>query len=80
MDYKNINLKSGYELGQNIIEPLTSKALLLEIHCNIREINEQTILEQFETDLQSRITCAREIMKANIKNFVKGANEYRNEL
>lgn len=78
MDWNNINLKDNYERSQNIIDPLSFDTLLLEISCNVREINKETVLAQFETDLQNRIISAREIMLSNLDNIVKDAQEYRN--
>lgn len=74
MDWNNINLESGYELAQPIIDSLNLETLLLEVDCNLRDKTEATIMAQFEIDLQSRIISAREIMQANIKNIVKHAN------
>jgi hypothetical protein len=78
MDWNNINLKDNYERNQNIIDPLSFDTLLLEISCNVREINKENVLKQFETDLKSRIESAREIMLSNLDNIVKDAQEYRN--
>jgi hypothetical protein len=77
MDWKNVNLKSSYERAQNIIYPLDFDTLLLEVNCNLREINRVTVMQQFETDLQNRIQSAREAMKDNIDNIVKEAIEHR---
>ncbi len=79
MNWNNINLTDGYERDQNIIDPLSFDALLLEIGCNLREINAQTVKEQFETDLQSRIQSAREVFGLNLKNIVEQAQKEREE-
>lgn len=42
MNWKNVNLDSSYETAQAIIDPLDFDTLLLEINCNLREINKQT--------------------------------------
>lgn len=78
MNWNNINLKDNFERNQNIIDPLSFDTLLLEISCNIKEINKETVLKQFETDLQNRIISAREIILSNLDNIVKDAQEYRN--
>ena len=78
MDFNNIDLKSDYEKNQSIIDALFFDTLLLEISCNIREINKETVMAQFETDLKNRIISAREIMLSNLDNIVKEAQEYRN--
>jgi hypothetical protein len=77
MNWNNIDLKSNYEASQNILEPLSFDILLLEIHCNAREINEATVTAQFEEDLRSKIASAREIFKANLVNIVNHAKEER---
>ena len=79
MDWNNVNLKSGYERGQNILDPYSFDTLLTEISCNIRDINEETVKQQFETELKNKIRSAREVFKANLHNIVKEAQEYREE-
>ena len=78
MDWNNVNLKSQFERSQNIIDALSFDTLLLEISCNVREINKETVLAQFELDLKNRIESAREVMLLNLDNIVKDAQEYRN--
>lgn len=80
MDWNNIDLENGYERDQNIIDPLSSDTLLLEIECNLKSINRATVREQFETDLQSRIESAREIFEANLDNIVAYAQKERDSL
>ena len=79
MDWNNVNLNDNYEADQNIIDPLSFNNLLLEISCNIKnsEINEATVMQQFEADLQSCIDTAREIMRANINNITNHAKKNR---
>jgi formiminotetrahydrofolate cyclodeaminase len=78
MDWNNIDLKSDYERNQPILTGYTFETLLLEISCNLREINKNTIRNQFETELQNRIREAREIFESNLNNIIKNAQEYRN--
>ena len=75
MNWQNVNLKDAYQLDQNIIDPLSFNSLLIEINCNIKdtEITKETILKQFEDDLQSRIRSARQVMRDNIENILKEA-------
>ena len=77
INWNNIDLKSSYERDLNLIDALSFDTLLLEIACNIRDINPQTVSEQFETDLQSRIDEAREVFALNLANIVKQANRER---
>lgn len=79
MNWSNIDLKSNYERDLSIIDNLTFNTLLLEISCNIRDINKETIKNQFETDLKARIDSAREVFNNNLNNILNEALEYRNE-
>ena len=76
MDWNNVNL-TNHERESNLIEGLTFDILLLEINCNIKDINEQTVTEQFEEDLKGRVREARSIFKSNLKNIVKEAKRER---
>lgn len=77
MNWKNVNLESRYERDQPIIDALSFDTLLLEIECNLPNVNKQTIMKQFEIALQSRIESAREIMLDNLDNIEKDALKYR---
>ena len=76
-NWEKINLESGWERDLNLIENLQFSTLLLEIHCNLPEINSATVREQFEMDLQGRVDEAREIFEANLQNIVKRAQQER---
>ena len=78
MNWTKVNLKSDYERNQNIVDPLSFDTLLLEISCNVLDINKETIKAQFETDLKIRIESAREVFNNNLENILKEAKEYRN--
>lgn len=73
MDWKNVNLENGYERDKNILDPYTFNTILLEIHCNIKDINSKTIIEQFEASLKSNIDSAREVFNNNLENVLKKA-------
>jgi hypothetical protein len=79
IDWSNIDLKSNYETSLAIVNEYTFDDLLLEINCNLPVIDEKTITRQFEDALKFRITSAREIMRDNLANIVKHAQEYRNQ-
>lgn len=79
MNWNNVNLKSNYERSQNILDPYNFDTLLLEISCNINDINEHTVTAQFNEVLRIKIESAKDIFKSNLKNIVKEALEYRNE-
>jgi len=78
IDWNNVDLNDSFESSRNLIENLTFDSLLLEIGCNIREINTAAVTAQFEHDLQSRVREAREIFKANLGNIVSHAQKTRN--
>ena len=77
MDYSNIDLNSDYERNADILDGYNLDTLLLEISCNLREINEETVKKQFYESLNSKIQSAKDIFNANLKNIVKYAQEER---
>ena len=77
MNWKNVDLNSAYERDQNILDGYSFDTLLLEISCNLREVNERTIREQFEISLRAKIDSAREVFENNLKNIVKMAIKER---
>jgi len=77
MDWNNVDLSSPSERDANILDPLSFDILLLEVSCNVREINEQTVRAQFMESLNSKIESAKEVFEANIKNITKEAVRYR---
>lgn len=78
IDWGNIDLDSPYQRSLNLIDGLSFNTLLLEINCNLREINEETVRQQFEEDLNSRIEEAKSIFEANLHNLVNYAQSVRN--
>ena len=77
MDYLNINLNNDHERNTNILDGYDLETLFLEISCNLREINEETVKQQFYESLNSKIQTAKEIFNANLQNIVKYAQEER---
>ena len=77
MDYLNIDLNSDSERNSNILDGYNLDTLFLEISCNLREINEETVKAQFYESLNSKIQSAKDIFNANLKNIVKHAQEER---
>ena len=77
MDYLNINLNSDHERNTDILDGYDLETLFLEISCNLREINEETVKQQFYESLNSKIQSAKDIFNANLKNIVKYAQEER---
>ena len=77
MDYFNIDLNSDYERNTDILDGYNLDTLFLEISCNLREINEETVKKQFYESLNSKIQIAKDIFNANLQNIVKYAQEER---
>ena len=78
MNWNNVDLKDGsHERDSNLIDGLTFDTLLLEIHCNIKEINEDTVKQQFMEDLNNRVQEAWDVFEVNLNNIVKQAKEER---
>ena len=77
MDYLNININNDHERNTNILDGYDLETLFLEISCNLREINEETVKKQFYESLNSKIQSANDIFNANLKNIVKYAQEER---
>ena len=77
MDYFNIDLNSDHERNTDILDGYNLDTLFLEISCNLREINEETVKAQFYESLNSKIQSAKDIFNANLKNIVKYAQEER---
>ena len=77
MDYFNIDLNNDHERNTDILDGYNLETLFLEISCNLREINEETVKKQFYESLNSKIQTAKEIFNANLQNIVKYAQEER---
>ena len=77
MDYLNINLNNDHERNTDILDGYDLETLFLEISCNLREINEETVKKQFYESLNYKIQSAKDIFNANLKNIVKYAQEER---
>ena len=77
MDFLNINLNNDHERNTDILDGYDLETLFLEISCNVTEINEETVKQQFYESLNSKIQSAKDIFNANLKNIVKYAQEER---
>ena len=78
MNWNNLDLtEDSHERDANLIDSLSFDTLLLEISCNIKDINQETVKEQFNTDLNNAINEAKSIFKANLDNIVKQAKKER---
>lgn len=79
MNWNDIDLDSGYERDQNILDGISSADLLLNIACNVREITAETVRREFDTALESAVNSAKEVFEANLENYVKKAKEERED-
>ena len=78
MNWNNVNLsEDSSEREANLIDGLTFDTLLLEIHCNIKDINAETITKQFNDDLNNRIEEAKSIFNSNLNNIINQAKKER---
>ena len=78
MNWNNVNLsEESSERESNLIDPLTFDTLLLEIHCNIKDINPETVKQQFKEDLNNRVQEAWDVFNSNLNNIVKQAKKER---
>tara|TARA_R110001606_G_scaffold370340_1_gene526684 strand:+ start:136 stop:378 length:243 start_codon:yes stop_codon:yes gene_type:complete len=79
MDWKNINLESGYEKAQNLMDGYTFEQLLLEVYCNFREeeIDEIAIFEHAERIFKAKYSEAIEILNDNLINITNYAKNER---
>lgn len=78
MNWNNVDLNS-HEIRANILDSYDFETLLLEINCNVREINEYTIRKQFQETMEAKIHSAYEVFEANLENILAKALEERNE-
>ena len=77
MDFLNINLNNDHERNTDILDGYDLETLFLEISCNLTEINEETVKQQFYESLNSKIQSVKDIFNANLQNIVKYAQEER---
>jgi len=73
MNWKNIDLTDNTERDLNILDPYSFNILLLEIDCNVKLINKETVRNQFKTELKRKTVEAIEIFNNNLDNIVKEA-------
>jgi hypothetical protein len=76
-DWNNIDMDSPHEASLELLDGLTFETLLTEINCNCQKIDEESVMKQFEEDLQVRIQSAREILQANLQNIIRKAKRDR---
>lgn len=78
MNWKKVDLNSPYERSQNLMEPYTFDQLLMEVACNLREINTETVKAQAMESIKSKYHSAIEILNDNLTNITNQARKERN--
>lgn len=78
IDWNNIDLNDNHQRNQNLLEPYDFDTLLLEINCNIENLNPETIKKHFDEVIRLRVEEAKEIFNANLDNIIKQAKNERN--
>lgn len=73
MNWNNVNLTSEYERSRNLLENYTFDTLLLEVHCNLQEINEKTVKAQAIHVINAKYREALELLSANLTNITQQA-------
>lgn len=77
INWSNIDL-SSHERHLNLLDPYDFDTLLLEVNCNLRIINHETVRAQALESIRAKYKTAIEIMEANLDNLVKEALKERN--
>lgn len=77
MNWNNINLSSPYERQQDILDGYDCETLLLEVSCNLKEINRETVKAQALASIKAKYNTAIEILMANLDNLVAEAQKER---
>ena len=78
MNWNNVDLNSS-EVESNLLENYTFSTLLLEVNCNIREINKETVKAQAMESINAKYKESIEILNANLDNLTKFAQDERNK-
>lgn len=77
MDWNNVNLDSPYERDQHLISSVSFDTFLLEIECNERVIDRESLTRHFEQRLDMLVGEAKEVFNANLGNLVNNAQKRR---
>jgi hypothetical protein len=77
-DWSNIDLSSPCESSLNMLDAYSFDTLLLEVECNLREINKATVKAQAMESINAKYNEALSILNDNLANITKEALKYRN--
>jgi hypothetical protein len=78
-DWNNIDLTNYYDRNKNMLDPYSFEDLLLEIRCNLKDINSQTVLMQARESIDAKYREAISILNANIYNIIQYAKSERED-
>lgn len=75
INWANIDLESGYERDQNMLDPYSFSDLLLELECNFpkEKLTLANIDKHFNEVLNEKVRVAREVFKDNLNNIQQQA-------
>lgn len=77
-DWTNIDLSSPSQSNLNLLENYTFDTLLLEIHCNVKEINRESVKAQAVASIKAKYLESLDILDNNLDNITKHAQAERN--
>ena len=78
-DWNNVDLNSPCERDLSILDAYSFDTLLLEISCNLPEINQDTVKEQFYQELRNKVESAKAVFEANLQNITPQASKERSD-
>ncbi len=70
-NWSDLDLTDDYQRNLPILDSYSIDVLLLEINCNIKNINKESITAQFMESLNQNINSAKEIFFDNLDNIEK---------
>lgn len=77
-DWTNIDLNSPSQSNLNLLENYTFDTLLLEVHCNVKEITRESVKAQAVASIKAKYLESLEILDNNLDNITKHAQNERN--
>jgi len=77
MNWKNVDLNSPYESSQKLLDSYSFDTLLLEVHCNLKEITPETVRKQALESIKSNYQSALQTLEDNLLNITNKAKEER---
>ncbi len=71
IDWSNVDLESGYQRDQNMLDPYSFSDLLLELECNFpkEKLTRANIDKHFNEVIADKVRVAKEIFLDNLNNI-----------